>query len=660
MYSVPYFKMETPKIFLVFVGHQKKVMLAIERLLRIQSGSRRISTLERRGSTEMLEPASNYPTPKWLGDQAAQYSPEVIRTPRRSPSGENLPSIGHYTPGIAEIKSFHSPEHHGSQEILNLRKMTSCSKNSMLYQPDVVAIQVNRGTPTRGSIDESSTTVTYQSFQGPFNEHNKSLEETSHSDGEMTLARDRTMGSIDDLDGSSTLRRTAMVSPRIAPKPKPIAKIVAKSKRTSRDVSSDIIKIDNSPIIDSCGGSPGYSGTLGRKSTFHQSEPIYDLPADLASSQPGSPACSGSNSCNISHYAVSPVNRTKKPPPPPPKRTNSIKSESIVSYKKTSSEGSTPTSGSYIQSPQQPGFSSCVKSLSDKFAHQDSSDGNSPVGSPHKGGTLERPKRGTLERPKGGTLERPKGGSLERPKGGSLERPKGGTLDRHKPVVADKPKKGGTLERPKQLDTAGQMEDGADSNSKPLPRSESDNISLPDQPIYDYTPPQCDDFPPPPPPISATTPRQHIITNNYAVAADDNNPLTEAIHRLEHTSSRKSLSDWKDDDSDTDSGFGAKRNESSSSIDSTGTITSADMLPFANENVGTIKQRNNSNNKPSIVTVSMEEGGEKSLDLNSSIFSDNDDGTATVKRNPKAVSTPVVPAAAQAQSLPRGEHQIKG
>ena len=106
--------------------------------------------------------------------------------------------MGHgSTPGTPELKSFHSPEYHGSQEILNLRKMTS-SKN-MIYQPDVVAIQVNRGTPTRGSsIDEGQDKVTYQSFQGPFNENNKSLEEMSHSDGEMTLTRDRIMGSNDD------------------------------------------------------------------------------------------------------------------------------------------------------------------------------------------------------------------------------------------------------------------------------------------------------------------------------------------------------------------------------------------------------------------------------------------------------------------------------
>jgi hypothetical protein len=135
------------------------------------------------------------------------------------------------------------------------------------------------------------------------------------------------------------------------------------------------------------------------------------------------------------------------------------------------------------------------------------------------------------------------------------------------------------------------------------------------------------------------------------------NPLTAAIEQLERCSQKavsspepppkpepkpkpgsgkdnKNNSSQEGYSTDSESKLEVKRNDSSASIDSNNSVSSTDSntLPFANENVGTIKQRNAAA-KPSIVTVSNDEDGEgKSVDLNTSLF---EDGSATMKRNPK-------------------------
>ena len=116
------------------------------------------------------------------------------------------------------------------------------------------------------------------------------------------------------------------------------------------------------------------------------------------------------------------------------------------------------------------------------------------------------------------------------------------------------------------------------------------------------------------------------------------NILSEVIERLECSSSASTvrrntgprLGDWQDgrlsNDSssgseDSDSGLDSRRSESSTSLGcsaSCGANSSSDVhtLPFANENVGTIKQRGSSSSKPSVVTSS--DSGD--VELNSSLF----------------------------------------
>jgi len=137
------------------------------------------------------------------------------------------------------------------------------------------------------------------------------------------------------------------------------------------------------------------------------------------------------------------------------------------------------------------------------------------------------------------------------------------------------------------------------------------------------------------------------------------NILSEVIERLERSSSSSGsstvrrntgprLGDWQDcrlsNDSssgseDSDSGLESRRSESSASLDcsTSGTAaSSADMntLPFANENVGTIKQRGSSSSKPSVIATS--DSG--AVELNSSLFTPT---TASCSTSSASVNTNV-------------------
>lgn len=137
------------------------------------------------------------------------------------------------------------------------------------------------------------------------------------------------------------------------------------------------------------------------------------------------------------------------------------------------------------------------------------------------------------------------------------------------------------------------------------------------------------------------------------------NILSEVIERLEHSSASSGsstarrntgprLGDWQDCQSsndsssgseDSDSGLDSRRSESSSSLvcsASCGSNSTSDMntLPFANENVGTIKQRGSSSSKPSVVTTS----DTGAVELNSSLFTPT---TSSCSTSSDSVSTPV-------------------
>ncbi|CAH1795709.1 unnamed protein product [Owenia fusiformis] len=331
------------------LGHQKKMMLAIDRLKRIDSNSKRLSThssvsshSDHRGSMDLLETSSmssQGSQSRWSGDMKdSAYGSQVVdimpSRPGKSSSGESLSTAG----SGPELKTFQQP---ANQEIVHIRNNSS---HGLTYQPDVVAI--NRGVPRSGTNDtlgsdgdsgsSSSGSGHYQSsFYGPSGRKTPEMV----LDGDATPVLERR--NYDDADGGGTLRRTtAVVNPQMAKPIKPVAKIVAKSKRGN--TTPEILKMD-------CNGD----------GPFKKQEIIYDQPAEYVKGSPtggsprnstvpgsprhGSPRNSAQNSprTSLMHPPGSPRHapnmaagiaqaaaaRAKKAPPPPPKRTNSIKSD---------------------------------------------------------------------------------------------------------------------------------------------------------------------------------------------------------------------------------------------------------------------------------------------------------------------------------------------
>ena len=579
-------------------------MLAIDRLKRIQNNAKRLSSVDRRGSGELLEPPSAYPTPKWLegstGGSPGPPGQDVIITtgrPRRSPSGDNLSGPTLAMGSTGELRTFQ--QHRGEEllpssplaaEIVHLRQ----NKHTVMYQPDVVAIQVNRSPAARNSNTSGDSAYesegsggstggggqpTYQSFHSPIGVA-RDATRTREQEGDATPTNERreipsSSGGTasDDSDGSSTLRRpSAKVSPRISPKPKPVAKIVAakQAKRTSREMPTDIIK----PLDKQDSPEPSNmlysSNTLPRKSSrsASHSEHIYDQPASIMtqsepsptysnfvfsrSSAPSSPAhTTGMYAQSLSPGAV----KSKRAPPPPPKRTNSIKSEGplLRSFSDRKSESSPPPASH--RGAQQ----TFAQTLESKFAHGQG-------------------------RPPGSPSHHSRASSL-----GAKE---------------------------------------SFPTSAPLASTAS----------------------------SSSAESQSSMASQQFSFGDADNPLNEVIQQLEEQgktggeeegvgasgqpSKDVKLGDWQDEhvDSsgdDSDTGTLPRRNKSTASLESAGSGCSTDSntLPFANENVGTIKQRNPAN-KPSIVTVSGG-GDDKQMDLNCDLFEEE---TGTMKRNPKAAA----------------------
>lgn len=349
----------------MFLGHQKKIMLAIDRLKRIMSGSKRLSTIDgqSRDSTEVLEPPMA--CIRWSGERSSppppappQYNelPPYLK-PRRSSSGDSLS-----TNSSGEMKSLPM-----ESEYINT--------SSAQQKPSaVVPIKVKRSMSQSAANGMSerepgSQAKMCQSFHAP--------DRTSdYSDRENTPTGD-----------DSDQRSPAPVAPLVAAKPKPVAMIVAKSKQSSREGSPDIIDVEKHEAERNMDGfkSPvknldGFkyplatnNGSLKRRTSehiydtpqlgpprtvsnyvnypplsMHQVQPAPGSPLHVSTqfsySQTGSPRSSQQNS---------PGGRAKKAPPPPPKRNASLRSSSV---------DSTGRNGSGIGGPGSPGLGSMTSS----------------------------------------------------------------------------------------------------------------------------------------------------------------------------------------------------------------------------------------------------------------------------------------------------------
>ena len=585
-------------------------MLAIDRLKRILSGAKRLSTMDgRRESAEVLEPPIT--SIRWSGDRASPpppappvYNNELppYLKPRRSSSGDSLSTNS----SGGEMRSMNQP----------LESEYANTSHMQLKQAAVVPIQVKRSMSqsTPNGITEGKETGAQgkmcQSFHAP-------VDRTSdYSDRENTPTGEET-----DIAGGIP------VAPRAIVKPKPVAKIIAKAKQSSREGSPDIIDIEKheaetnndsykSPVknLDGFKYPLASNGSLKRRTSEH----IYDIP------QAGPPRSAG-NYVNYPPVSMQPLPHSpggplyvstqhelsrppsgsprgpqnspggkggKKAPPPPPKRINSVRTADM------NKEGLNPTTSNALSTPpplhpkptvaatpQQKAFVNCVQSLSERFGKNSadiagdnlSSDGEDlPPPPPPQAMDLITPKvhnyglLGKNDKTTSGEYmlqQRLKRDSNSATNGNSgAESPFGAKL--------------------RQAQTESQSQQ-AQTHPNYVNIDQASAI-ISQNTVQESGPKQTDS--------------QTCVQTNSSETAKEN-AVTNELNKERKDSS------------------GSECNASTTSLDS-------NTLPFANENVGTIKQRTPSA-KPSLVMVLDDTGapGEES----DSVFSDEMD---TIRRTP--------------------------
>ncbi|KAH9505214.1 hypothetical protein Btru_058975 [Bulinus truncatus] len=325
--------------------HQKKIMLAIDRLKRITSGGKRLSSVDgRTASLELLEPPPPAPpiTGRWSGGEITAISQHIYdgalggARPKKSPSGDSISTTSSGNSGSSVGSAGGGPGHaiaaaQGEVRIIPLPREDAGLAGATPYrhnstgassglQPDVVAIQVKRNMRSSTSEDKRDTNgqpLMYHSFQGPTR---RSSENDVFADSP---------GRVLDADDFATYQVAL-------DKRKPISKAMVKSESEKHE--SEINSDGNKSMY--------YTATNIKHNHNNNStvrvdagEHIYDTPQIIqsqTSTNPMNVSLSGSlhintdSDCSLPGQSkpVSPGSKgAKKIPPPPPKRTHSIREE---------------------------------------------------------------------------------------------------------------------------------------------------------------------------------------------------------------------------------------------------------------------------------------------------------------------------------------------
>ena len=591
---------------------------------------------------------------------------------------------------------------------------------------DIVAIQVNRQqsntTPTpdteqNGAISSDAgghTAMSVQSTHSSFHSPTRVRHASGPGAGtELSTFEQGGLLTAEHADhAAGTLKRpSAKVSPIL--KPKPIATIVAKSPRNS-PLASDMSKSSESAYSrfngHAAGAGRNYSsgGSLPRNASMRNQlaagssskssasraagEHIYDLPASsVANSQPahtplirpslGSAPSSPHHSASFfgaknSNGAVA----GKKAPPPPPKRTNSIKhggkshlpSKPVHPALRKASASSVDTTDSQSahsddELPAQPP-PQAMPLLSNNYALLDRFGGaraNSVTGSgaakandtvvstsaatpQSNANSLATSAISTSAGSRVNGTASHNAQSTARPFNCYAQAPAATTASVPQSPLSD-------AIQQLQFNASGLSQRGAAANS----RQQTASAQLQQQPQQLQTQPGT---------VQDSSSRSSAVSGQKPVLAEKpKNPR---------------VSGWQERDVDSGSGSGS---DSDSSRQSTlkrcagaggtggtgGGTGDSNTLPFANENVGTIKQRSAAA-KPSIVSVSSSEGdagGDDSrhVELNASVFDDSGasyHGAGTLKRLKKpgsdsSSSSSAMTSSSQHQHSPAGERSLR-
>ena len=429
--------------------------------------------------------------------------------------------------------------------------------------------------------------------------------------------------------------------PKAVIKPKPVAKIIAKTKRSSREGSPDIIDIEKHEIEKNhdLSMSPNNSSTFSpngslKKKSMSQSDHIYDKPGIVGSPKSPShfnvPNVSMSQSVpngpsNVLYIStqqdltVQPQNSPKSrkvPPPPPPKRTNSISGRQEVNmsqfagsipksalqhtYLNIQKNGSPSHNSTAVTSesvyasvnspkhtqaksqldeemaPKQQAFASCVQSLSEKFGSKRleagneetlSSDGEDfPPPPPPIAMDIITPKIHNYGIPS----KNDKVGSDYRLKP-KTEQSSHNNINSHSSLFDVKLKK------------------------TPVSEVSQKNLSLSPSPVIQGKPHVTSS-----PVANSHVTSSPVVQSKSHVTAQYSHSKSDSVINGKTSAANSSPSVKQ-----TVENVEIRRKDSTTSFDSAVSTSSVDSntLPFANENVGTIKQRTPTT-KPSIVPIS--------------------------------------------------------
>lgn len=506
----------------------------------------------------------------------------------------------------------------------------------------------------------SGQMITYQSFQVPANGQRFS----DSMDRETTPTGDDLMYIIQGSPKAPL--PVATVVPKAAIKPKPVAKIIAKTKRTSRECSPDIIDIEKHEIEknqDVC-QSPSHNGGYRKSDHIYDQPQIHHAPmspchknieSQEIPSSPKSPShmYKANKNCAVtdpifvstqqevislqqnSPQHGSPSSKSRKvPPPPPPKRTNSITQRTDLVSKEPRSPhfaGSIPKSA--VQCQQTPGggvkhdqnsqvkeqaFANCVQTLSQRFGRKREESCNSEEVGSSDGEEFPPPPP-----PVAMDIITPKLHNYGIPS--KEEKSSMGSEYRHQSKV--KVEHGvstgivvGSTHSP--VKTVASVSEDSHKNEASV--EGTFGVKLRAQPTVSVTACTQATPPPTPPPKSHGVSKCGSQPTSQSVSHASPIVSQQKADVLPHVSS-SNVGPVPRPINSVHSEIGSareKRKDSNQSLDLNTSTSSIDSntLPFANENVGTIKQRTPTT-KPSIVLISEETG--QAYALNSYVFGHN-------------------------------------
>ena len=603
------------QFFVLFLGHQKKFMLSIDRLRRIDKGQYRPPSL--RASQEVLDPASPFAPRTFNFPRAgAPQSPpggtvgsdNYVSYKPRSPSMDNLINRGiagsqmysvpdstrvyasrkdvyaQRTPVHMRAASVSSGSHyHVPQQVLARAGSESGSLGS-----DVIAIQVHRN---------ANTTPTPDMNQSGSSSHQQTrLQNSPKSDAQNQLLNTSLHSRLRHLSGPTSVdvKMTTSVTSLSD------AMSLSPAHRTKLASDGQYSRINgHNPNLQAAQNRNYSSGSLPRHASMKNAAGFYgdhvyespnavskvgheyaQLQVPLSNTRPVAPS-------SPRHTTASSDKPRKSAPPPPPKRTNSIKHSSHLPNKpvhpalrKTGLAGASEGGqGSDDEQHCQPSPPQAMPLLSNDYG---------------LGGRLANNSRGDTSPTKSHyAVPSPTKSSNSVPSSAGVVSPLSDAIHQL------------------QLNVSSLAMSGA--------RTAGHSVST----------------------MSNSEVKTNTVASSFAQRNSNNNASQRpaiAEKPAVLTTQRSANQRASNEVSTSSECFDSSGSDSDSSRQNTLKRGAGATLPFANENVGTIKQRQQSTSKPSIVTasdVTIQDGGDdvttRQVELRAGVFEDTD----TMKRNKK-------------------------